>query len=381
MRTIAVFTGNRSEYGLLYPVIQAIRQEPQLRCKLVVAGDHGAPSAFHLGELAQDRMVPDARIPLKRARSLGEMAMGVAAVTQKGVPSLQRLRPQMILAAGDRYETFGFVIAAFYMNIPVAHLFGGDVSMGGHLDDSVRHAITKLSHLHLTSNPESERRLKRLGEESWRIFNVGFPAGDTVSSGDIASPAEISRLLSLRLDRPIIVFTQHPVTIEVDQAVRQIRPSLQALKEFGVQTVVTYPNGDAGSQAMIREIERYKKTPHFRLHRSLGRRRYLGLLNVASVMVGNSSSGLAESVLFKLPCVDVGTRQEGRLRGRNVLRADYDKEEIKAAIRKALFDRSFLKQVRRCRNPYGTGESGRAVAKILAKVPLTPRLLQKRITF
>ena len=382
VRTVVVFTGSRSEYGLLYPVIRQVILHPRLRCRLVVSGGHfDEELGGSISEIKEDGLVPDLLIPLETSRTLRGMALGVATVISRATSYLENARPQFVLVLGDRFETLGFVIAAFYLNILIVHLFGGDVSLGGHLDDSVRHAITKLSHLHFVSSAESAQRVEMLGEETWRIFNVGSPAIDTVLYGQFEAPETIASSLELKLDEPIIVFTQHPVTTEVDQAAQQIRPSLDALAELGYQTVITYPNGDAGSEAMIAEIEEYKHLPYFRVCRTLGRRRYLGLLNVASVVVGNSSSGLMETPIFKVACVDVGTRQSGRLRAENVISVGYDREEIKSAVHQALFDEEFRAKVQQCYNPYGVGDAGQKIAQILAEIPLTHRLLQKKITY
>jgi UDP-hydrolysing UDP-N-acetyl-D-glucosamine 2-epimerase len=286
------------------------------------------------------------------------------------------------LVAGDRYEALGFAIACYYMNIPIAHMFGGDRSIGGNLDDSVRHAITKLSHIHFATNNESFDRLLALGEEEHRVHNVGSPVVDAIHAGDFASPKEVKTFLGLDINKVDIVFTQHPVTTEVDLIDLQLLPSLEALKELTeYNIIITYPNMDAGSNEIVSFIERYEHLPHFHVHHNLGRRMYLGLLNVAKLVVGNSSSGLMETPAFRLATIDVGPRQEGRTKGNNVISVPYNKVEIQRAINIALYDSDFRRQLSLGYNPYGYGGTCDEILSVLRTVKLDRKLLQKRITY
>lgn len=382
-RVVAVFTGNRSEYGVLVPVLRRLEASPALAVKLIVSGAHLDPKfGLTLDEIARDRFTIAGTVPMKRtddtvsamARAAGEVTRGVAGL-------LPGLKPDFFLVIGDRSETLAAATAAFLSNVPVVHISGGDVARGGALDDSIRHAISRLAHLHFTTNEEARRRLIRMGEEPWRVHFAGSPTLDSVVAADYATREEVARDLNLDLTRPILVFTQHPVTTEPEAAGAQVRESLAALREAGHQTVLTYPNNDAGADAIIAQLEAVKLVPHFRVRQSLGRHLYLGLLTVASAMVGNSSSGVIESPMFRIPAIDIGTRQLDRLRAGNVLTVGYDRKVIRAAIEKALTNKPFRAKVKKCRNPYGRGRAGEKIATVLAEVALGKKLLQKRITY
>jgi UDP-hydrolysing UDP-N-acetyl-D-glucosamine 2-epimerase len=255
------------------------------------------------------------------------------------------------------------------------------------LDDSVRHAMTKLSHLHFTTNEQAAERVRKLGEEPWRVFNVGFPALDLVAAGNYASPEQVYERYNLGPERPILIFTQHSITTEYQSAGDQLTPSLLALKEaaeeWNCQVIITYPNDDAGARRIMEKIEEFNfaALPSIHVQRSLGRYYYHGILNVAAACMGNSSSGIKETPAFHCPCINIGTRQQGRLRGDNVLDVGYDRDEIKAAIRQCLFDETFRAKVRACTNPYGAGNAGPRIAQVLATIPLDMSLIQKKMTY
>lgn len=301
--------------------------------------------------------------------------------------SLAELKPDFLVVYADRFESFSAVITGTQMGIPTAHIEGGDYTEGGALDDSVRHAMTKLAHLHFTTNEQAAERVRKMGEEPWRVFNVGFPALDLVAAGYYARPEEIYHRFNLDLARPILIFTQHSVATEFDQAAEQVQPSLAALEEageeWGCQVIVTYPNDDAGGRRIMREIEKLadKRLPFIQVHRSLGRYYYHGVLSVAAACIGNSSSGIKETPAFHCPCVNIGSRQRGRLRANNVIDVGYDKQEIKQAIWRCLNDETFREQVRTCVNPYGAGNAGPRIADVLATIEINQALLQKRMTY
>lgn len=383
VRRIAVFSGNRAEYGLLFPIIHAMRQHGELDVQVVVSGAHlSEPFGRTVDEIVDDGVEIAARVELGvTGRSVKEQTFALARAIERFSEILDALKPDISLVYADRMEGFGAAIASFEMNIPTAHVEGGDRTEGGTHDDSVRHAMTKLAHLHFTTSPEAAERVRRLGEEEWRIVFAGLPTLDTITRKQFSPPAEVCREFSLDPSRPILVFTQHPVTTEPDKAGAHAVESLEALKAVGAQTVITYPNSDPGSQAIVKVLEEYRTVPHFQIHKSLGRRRYLGLLNVAWTVVGNSSSGIKETPSFGIPCVNIGTRQAGRLRAENVLDVPQDRAGIEAAVRQALFDSAVRERARTCSHPYGEGRCGEIVAATLASVELGSRLLRKRMTY
>ena len=392
-RTIAVFTGNRAEYGLQYPILRAIDKHPDLNYLLLVSGAHLDPHfGSTLEEIRADGFHIDAEVKIEMdAGSLFATAQAIGS----GVLSISRvlndLKPDMMVVYADRFEGLAAVIAASQMNIPTAHVEGGDLTEGGALDDSVRHAMSKLAHLHFTTNQQATNRILAMGEEPWRVHTVGFPAIDLIEEGNFASEKEIVEKLGLDISRPVVLFTQHSVSTEFDQAAEQLASSLLAIKRLateGLQTILTYPNNDAGGQAIIEQLEIFgaENISGTKVCRSLGRYLYHGVLALARndsirvACVGNSSSGLKETPAFGCPTVNIGSRQEGRLRGKNVLDAGYDADNIMAAVKRCMYDEEFRALSRHAENPYWLGDAGSKIAKILATVPLDPQIIRKRMT-
>lgn len=393
-RKIAIFTGNRAEYGLQFPIIKAVSQHPLLEYYLLVSGAHlnedfGKTSA----EIDKDgfRVYREVKIDMGNDNLFGTaQAIGSGILNLSQV--LKDLKPDMLVVYADRFEGFAAVITGSQMGIPTAHIEGGDITEGGALDDTVRHAMTKLAHLHFTTNEDAATRIREMGEEPWRVHNVGFPAIDLIADGNLASFEQLSQKYSLPASKPIILFTQHSVSTEFEKAEQQLEPSLQAMEYFAkkdCQVIVTYPNNDAGGRRIIQRIEAWAKTApkNIQVHRSLGRFNYHGILQYSGhgggrgVCVGNSSSGVKETPALGCPAVNIGSRQQGRLRALNVIDAGYNKREIIDAIERCLFDEDFRKLCRECENPYGVGDAGKKIAKVLAEVELGPKLIQKKSCF
>lgn len=381
---IAVFTGNRAEYGLLHPVIRSLASDSSMAPCLIISGSHLSDEfGMTVSEIDTSNINQISEIPLPviRENERERMLLSFSAIINNGLEILNKWEPDMIVLAGDRFETFAMAVTSFYMNIPIAHLFGGDLSQGGHLDDSARHSITKLAHLHFTTNHDSYRRVIALGEEKWRVFNVGSPVMDNVVKGDYASPDEIARDLELELNKPIILFTQHPITTESELAYDQVKESLEALKGLGYQTIITYPCNDSGSKRIIEAIREYRRVPNFRIRKSLGRRLYLGCLKIVSCVAGNSSSGLIETPLFKVPAVNIGDRQAGRLKAENVIDVPCKRVAITKAIRQTIEDYRFIAKARNCSNPYGEGGASKQIVDIIKLTNNNSILLKKKMTF
>ncbi len=392
-RKIAVFTGNRAEYGLQFPIIKAIDEHPDLEYYLLVSGAHLQEDfGYTVKEIEKDGFRVFAEVELTMEQ---DNLYATAQAIGTGILSLSRildkLQPDILVVYADRFEGFSAVITGTQMNIPTAHIEGGDLTEGGALDDSVRHAMTKLAHLHFTTNEEAVERVCRLGEEPWRVHNVGFPALDLVARGLYAQPEELVERYGISLDKPIVVFTQHSVTTEYKSAQQQVMPSLEALRELasqGVQIIITYPNNDAGGQHIITTIQEMNmdSVDNVQVHKSLGRYDYHGFLNACGkhgkgVCTGNSSSGIKETAVFGCPVVNIGSRQKGRLRANNVIDTGYDRQEIVEACRKGIDDEAFREQCKTCENPYGAGNAGPRIADVLATISLDSRLVQKRITY
>lgn len=376
-KRIGVFTGSRSEYGLLVPVMRAIGAHDALTLD-VISGDPNPGSP----EFPITAHVPISRLnesPGSTPRAIGQGVLGLT-------DALDRLDLDGLVIYGDRFEAFAAMIAATQRGLAVGHIEGGDLTQGGTLDDVVRHAMSKLAHLHFPTNEAAANRLRAMGEENWRITTAGFPPIDLIEAGDYASPEEVSKTLGLDPVRPVLLFTQHPISTDPAAAGEDIARCMTALESFvqDAQIVLTHPNGDVGSEAIIAALEVFKvEHPATILRPTLGRRLYHGVLNVIGkgqgACLGNSSSGLKETPAFHCPAVDIGPRQTGRLRGENVLHVPGDAAAIEAAIRTALTDPVFLQTVRGAANPYGQGKSGPTIARVLADTDLrAPTLIQKQ---
>ena len=392
-RVIGVFTGSRAEYGLQLPILKALEAEPHLEYQLIVSGAH-LDSTFGstIEEIKRDgfrihsqiEVNIDASSNIATAHAIGN---GVLAISSQ----LNASRPDIMLVYGDRFESFAAAIAATQMNIPTAHVEGGDLTEGGALDDSIRHAITKLSHLHFSTNIQATNRILALGEEAWRVHTVGLPSNDLISEGNFASRKEVCQSLNLDLSRPIVLFTQHSVTTEISKARVQIMQSLDAIKRLafeGIQVILTFPNNDVGGGAIITELNSLNSEgiEGIQVRESLGRFLYHGVLALSRekatriVCLGNSSSGLKETPFFGCPTVNVGTRQNGRLSGSNVINVGYSSDLIYDAVKRGLFDEEFRAISRATPNPYWLGFAGPKIANVLANVSIGDSLLQKKMT-
>tara|TARA_Y100000996_G_C22556871_1_gene655788 strand:+ start:1708 stop:2934 length:1227 start_codon:yes stop_codon:yes gene_type:complete len=393
-RIIAVYTGNRAEYGLQYPILKAIDAHPDLEYKLIVSGAHLDKNFGEtLDEIKSDGfdIHAEVEIDMKDDGSSDSTANAIGTGMLSLSEKLLEIKPDILVVYADRFEGFSAVITGTQMNIPTAHIEGGDITEGGALDDSVRHAMTKLAHLHFTTNQQASNRILGMGEESWRVHTVGFPAIDLIGEDNYATAKEIEEKLNIDTKKPVILFTQHSVTTEFDLSSDQIKPSLDALCALSesnkYEIIITYPNNDAGGKKIIETIRNYKlKMKNIGVYPSLGRYLYHGVLalNLARgkhvVCVGNSSSGIKETPAFGCPTVNIGSRQESRLRGENVIDTEYDKEEIIKAIKSCIEDETFIKKSKNTKNPYGEGNSGKKIADVLSRVTLDKKILRKKMT-
>ena len=393
MKKVAVFTGNRAEYGLQVSALRAIESHPDLEYRLIVSGSHLDENfGSSIEEIKNDGLRIDAKIKIEvDDDSLISNVKAIGSTILKIGDILKLIKPDFFLVYGDRSEAFAAVIASTQMNIPTGHIEGGDLTEGGALDDSMRHAMTKLSHIHFTTNIQSKNRVLAMGEEAWRVHNVGFLAIDMINEKKYASPKEVSTNLGIDLSKPIILFTQHSVVSDFYLSGAQINESLRALEvhaKSGAQVVITYPNNDAGGRVIIDNLKLLEKrsVKGIQIHKSLGRHLYHGMLGLAInkdikiVCVGNSSSGIKETPAFGCPTVNIGSRQLGRLRGKNVTDVDYKEKDIIDSIQLCLTDKNFRKQCFETDNPYFKGNSGEKIAMVISKISINKDLLRKKMT-
>jgi UDP-N-acetylglucosamine 2-epimerase (non-hydrolysing)/GDP/UDP-N,N'-diacetylbacillosamine 2-epimerase (hydrolysing) len=381
MRKIAVITGTRADYGILKSVLKEIEANKELQLSLIVSGMHlSSEFGYTVGEIEKDGFKIAAKIAaLHREDTRASMAKSLGECLSRTAEALEKIDPHILLVLGDRGEMLASAVAATYMGIPIAHIHGGDIS--GNVDEPVRHTITKLAHIHFAATRESAKRIKRMGEEPWRIHVVGAPGLDPIQNGKVTELKEIAAKYRLDSSKPVLLVLQHSIVTEAEDAASQIRQTLEAIKELKFQTVLIYPNADAGSRRMIKVIKEYEKCQFLRTFKSISHEDYLGLMRLAGVMVGNSSSGIIEAPSFGLPVVNIGTRQIGRQRAENVIDVGYDRDEIAKAVKKALFDQEFREKVKHCKNPYGDGKAGKRIVKVLSEIELGKKLLEKRMVY
>jgi UDP-hydrolysing UDP-N-acetyl-D-glucosamine 2-epimerase len=378
MKRICVFTATRAEYGLLSGLLREIEDRPTTELQLLVSGSHLSPQFGQTADLIEaDGFRPAAIVEMLlssdtgvgAAKSLGLAVMGVA-------EALDRLSPDMLVVLGDRYETLAAVGAAALVRVPVAHIGGGQSSEGA-IDESLRHAVTKLSHLHFVAAEPFGRRVVQLGEEPWRVHVVGALGVDNALGMRLLDHAELEVALGLALTPPVIAVTYHPVTLSPEATEAGLDALLVALADVPEATVViTEPNADPGRQLIKERLEEYAagRGGETAVFGTLGHLRYLSLLKHADVVLGNSSSGIIEAPAFGTATVNIGDRQRGRLRAPSVIDAADSPDSVITALRLAL-DRSG--QDRPCGSPYGDGRAARRIADLLSRME-PDGLLDKR---
>lgn len=378
-REIAVLTVGRSDFTRYRPVLRALRVAPDVTLRLLVSGNHFSPtfgetwrdiaaSGFTFEAGLEMTLAGDTEAAVGKAISLGTAALAQAFAAR---------RPDLLVVLGDRYEMLCGPLAALGFMIPVAHLHGGAVTEGA-IDEQVRHALTKMSHLHLTAIDSYAARIRQMGEEAWRVHVVGVPALDDILDAATLTREEASAAVGLDLTQPTLLVSFHPTTLEVDRIEAQTRELIAALQACGLQAVITYPNADRGHAVIVAAIEALAAGDgRFRLVRNAGNALYGSLMRYCRAIVGNSSSGLVEAGSFRLPAVNIGRRQEGKLKPPHVIDCPHHAEAIAAALARALSD-EFRAGIASMCNPYGDGTAGPRAARVLIETPLDRRLLVKK---
>lgn len=379
MRRLGVVSVARSDYGIYRPLLHALTQRDDVELLLYVGGMHLLEQfGYTIEEIERDGFPIAARVDFAAG---DDTPLGVAASIGRGVQGFAeafvRSRPDLLVVLGDRAEMFAAGIAALPLTIPLAHIHGGETTEGA-IDETIRHALTKLSHLHFAATDEYARRIVQLGEDPWRVVVSGAPALDTLVDFTPLPDAELERR-GVHLRRPTLLVTYHPVTLASERAHGEIQALLDAVADSGLDAVLTYPNADAGHGRIIEAIEQFASaSDRYTVIRSLGSEGYFTLMGRAIAMVGNSSSGIIEAASFELPVVDVGDRQAGRLRGPNVIHVACDQGKIAAAIARAA-SVEFRRSLAGLANPYGDGHASPRIVERLLSVPLDERLLSKRL--
>ncbi len=379
-RKILVILESRATYGYAKNVMKVMQGFDELEILTLVTGMHLVPELGNSIDLIrQDGFDITTTVPLHGGdSSSGAWSKALGAGIAGFAEAFESLKPDIILLSGDRIETFGCAIAAAYMGIPLAHIQAGDKS--GHIDDSARHAIGKFAHIHLASCEDSVKRLTKMGEQEFRIYNVGAPQLDNIVDANYSKKSLIIGSQTFDLSEPYILLVQHPVMAELGQAGEQVTMTLEACKKSGMRTFIIYPNSDQGYKKILETIKKARSSDVIVLS-NVERESYLQLLANCSALVGNSSSGILEAPSFRIPVINVGNRQRGRPQADNILNVGYDQEEIAAMISFALNDPDYQRKVFGAVNPYGDGKSSLRICNILSEVKLDQALIDKDCTY
>lgn len=375
-RKICVITGTRADYGLLYWLMKEIQKEPDLELQIIATGMHLSPEfGLTYQVIEQDGFWIDAKVEMLLS---SDTAVGIAKSIGLGVigfaDALDRLKPNILVVLGDRYEILAATQAALVARIPVAHIAGGDTTEGA-FDEAIRHSITKMAHLHFVTNEIAACRVRQLGENPKHIYNFGSPSIDQIKRLKLLSREELEKSLSFKFKQKNILVTFHPVTLDSQQASVQFQEILNALDKFGSELgiIFTKPNSDTDSRIIFQMIDDYvPNNANAIAYTSLGQLRYLSTIQQVDAVLGNSSSGLYEVPYFKKPTVNIGDRQKGRLQPESVINCQPVSSSIVGAISEA-----FVKDCSQTPNLYGDGNTSLKIVQILKKLPEPNELLKK----
>lgn len=373
MRKICVYTSSRAEYGLLRGVFQKIKSEPTLQLQVLASGMHLSPEfGMTIQEIRADGFEPDETVeillssdtPTAICKSMGLAMIGYG-------EALQRLKPDMVVLLGDRFETFCMAAAAQVCRVPLAHIHGGETTEGA-IDEAFRHSITKMSHLHFASCEAYRQRIIQLGEAPDRVFNVGALGVENIRRTSLMERNDLAESIGFNLEKPYFLVTFHPVTLEKDTSEVQFQSLLNALDAFPKYNVIfTKANADTGGRIINRLIDEYtEKRPERCLAvASLGALRYLSVMKYASAVIGNSSSGIVEAPSFKIPTVNIGDRQKGRIQAASTLNCSPDADAIRQTIGRALSP-DFQESLSGISNPYERPDTCSTIVGLLEKTDI-----------
>lgn len=378
MRKIFIVTERRADFSRFKPIIKLIQKSKKLKYILVVTGNHLLKEyGYSIKEIRKEKIKISQTFPmfLKRKKDNGsEMVNGLGIAVQKLSEILSKHNPDIILSGFDIGANLAVTIVGAHMNIPVAHIQGGEVS--GTIDESIRHAMSKFAHYHFAANNDAKKRLIRMGEKKQNIYSVGCPSIDALLDEKDCSKEYIKKKFRIDLEKKFLILIQHPVTSEINSGY-QITNTLKAVKKIDIDKLIIYPNNDAGSKKIIKVIN----SSGFKIARTLNLREYKTILSKASLLIGNSSSGIHEAATFKIPVINIGTRQSGRLKPPNVISTSYNARDIRKKINYVLNNKFFIKKMKSLKNPYGDGKTSKRIVRLLSQINISKKIIQKRITY
>ena len=380
MIKVVCLTGTRADYPRVKSVLLKLDRLKKINLKLVVTGTHLSKEyGLSINEIIRDKLPISKKINIikKKHNSFIDISLSSSKLVKEFSKYLNKVKPDLVLLTVDRYETLAAAVAAFLMNLPIAHIQGGEVT--GTSDETIRHAVSKLSNFHFVANSDAKKRLIKLGEYEKNIFNYGCPFIDIIKETKYLPKKHLFKKLNLDIRKKTIIFIQHSVTTEINNVKKQIQTSIKALKNLrNTQIVSFFSNSDAGGKNIIKEL---KKNKQFILMRNLDSKDFLSLMKHADVMIGNTSAAIREAPSFFLPAINIGTRQNNRLRAGNVIDCQHNKQKIIKALNKALYNKDFLKKLSKIKNPYGDGNSSKQIVQQILKLNLKKFNTQKTITY
>jgi len=378
-KKILIVTERRADYSKFRPVLQEIKKSPKLDYFLVVTGSHLLKEhGYTINEIKKDGFKISSKFemyPKNRMDTGSEMVAGLGKAIIELSKIIEKLNPDIVLSGFDIGANLAAAIVGSHLNKIVAHMEGGEIT--GTIDESIRHATTKFSHIHFTTNNQASQRLIKLGENPNHIFTVGNPSLDGIKKIKKINKKELESEFDIDLSKPFVIVMQHTVTTEINKIEKNILQTLQAIKELKIQAIVIHGNADFGSKKIINIINK-SKIKHFE---TLSFEKYVNLLKYSSALVGNSSSGKMEAPFLHIPSINIGTRQEGRLKSKSVLDVGYNKTQIKKAICKAIYDKKFHCDVKNQKSLYGNGNSSKKIIKIFERLNLQKIPIQKKLHY
>jgi UDP-hydrolysing UDP-N-acetyl-D-glucosamine 2-epimerase len=370
-RKVCVVTGSRAEYGLFYPILIKIRDSNKLELQLICTSSHlSSEYGLTYKQIKSDGFSIIEKIDnLYLTETKASIAKSSGLATSLLSDSFERVRPDIVLLLGDRYETHAAATAALLMNIPIAHIHGGEITEGA-VDEQIRHSITKMSHLHFCSTELYRQRVIQMGEESERVFNSGAPGIDNIINLSLLAKNELEEVLEWELTSKCALFTFHPATLDENDATYDLDFILGILKNFSFNVLFTYANADAGGKKINKKIEQFCNinSSKYKVVKSLGQLKYLSAMKNVDLIIGNSSSGIIEAASFHKPVINIGDRQKGRLRNKNVIDCNLDtlEESIRIGI-----SSSFRTSIKKINNIYGKGTAAVFIVDKLISEPLS----------
>ena len=378
-KKILLVTERRADYSKLKPILNEIKNSKKLDYYLIVTGSHLLKEhGKTINEIRKDNFTIHKKFRMYDSNgkdSGGDMVRSFGRAIIELSKIIENVKPDIILTGFDIGANLAAAVVGAHMNIHVAHIEGGEVS--GTIDDSIRHATTKFAHLHFTSNKDATNRIVKMGENKKNVFTVGNPVLDNLKNIPKINPKILAKKYNLDLKKPFIILLQHTVTTEVNIQSKYITSIINAIKEINIQSIIISGNADAGSKNLLKiinqsKLNRFKTIPYIE---------FINLLKISSALVGNSSSGIIETPFLKIPTVNIGSRQSGRLKSTSVINTTYNKNSIKKTILFVLNNKRFLTSLKSTKSLYGNGNSAKKIIKILENLNLNNVSIQKQISY